>query len=160
MDYIYPCETLRGTFTVHLKNNRISRICFSNDKNRKHSSIPKVIKTLSADLDRYFQGENVVFKNYSIDLSVGTDFQKRVWSVLSKIPYGKTMSYSDVASQLGTKAIRATGTACGKNNLPIIIPCHRVISKNASLGGFSGGIKWKKFLLACEKNISTKSTEL
>ncbi len=160
MDHIYPCETLKGTFSIHLKNNRISCICFPNDENRKHSSIPDLIKNLSIDLDRYFRGEEVDFKHHRIDISAGTDFQKRVWSVLSRIPYGKTMSYSDVASELPSMAIRAVGTACGKNNLPIIIPCHRVISKNGSLGGFSAGIKWKKFLLECEKNISTKSIEL
>lgn len=151
MEHLYPCETLKGTFNVHLKNNRIFRICFPDIGNRKNLSIPDVIKNLSVDLDRYFQGENVEFKNYSIDVSAGTAFQKSVWSVLSRIPYGKTMSYSDVASELGTTAIRAVGTACGKNNLPIIIPCHRVISKNGSLGGFSAGTKWKKFLLECEK---------
>ena len=71
---------------------------------------------------------------------------------MSKIPYGKTISYADLAKQAGKPlAYRAVGTACGKNPLPLIIPCHRVISQQG-LGGFTGGLKIKKFLLNLEKN--------
>ncbi len=155
----YPCETSKGIFLVCLENGRISRICFPDKNFLKKSSVPDIIKELSFDLDRYFGGENVGFDKYDLYLS-GTEFQKNVWRFLSTIPYGTTVSYSDVARYLGNSAVRAVGSACGKNRIPIIIPCHRVIPKNGSLGGFSAGEKWKIFLLNCEKNISTKSKEL
>lgn len=98
---------------------------------------------------KYFSGKPVSFK-CAMDFE-GTDFQKRVWRVLSNIPYGKILTYKEVAERIGRpKAARAVGNACGANELPIIIPCHRVIASNRGLGGFSGGIKLKKYLLEIE----------
>lgn len=86
-----------------------------------------------------------------IDLRSGTPFQQKVWRAIQTIPYGETRSYSWVARKAGhPKAIRAVANACGANPLPILIPCHRVISKNGGLGGFSSPIGWKKRLLAHE----------
>jgi O-6-methylguanine DNA methyltransferase len=83
----------------------------------------------------------------------GTPFEKKVWSELKKIPYGQTRSYQEVAQAIGhPKAFRAVGNANGKNSLPLIIPCHRVIASNGSLGGFGHGIKVKKQLLDFEKS--------
>lgn len=82
---------------------------------------------------------------------IGSDFQKRVWGRLSKIPYGVTKSYKDIAKEIkNEKASRAVGTANGKNPICIIIPCHRVIAANGALGGYSGGLHIKKKLLALE----------
>jgi O-6-methylguanine DNA methyltransferase len=87
-----------------------------------------------------------------MDLSSGTDFQRRVWRALQKIPRGQTRSYGWVARKIGRpKAARAVGTACGANPVPIIIPCHRVIASDGSLGGFGGGLPLKRRLLALEK---------
>lgn len=81
----------------------------------------------------------------------GTDFQMKVWNALLSIPYGKTVSYSQIASTIEKpKAVRAVGTAIGQNTIPIVIPCHRVIGKNGSLVGYSGGLPIKEKLLSIE----------
>ena len=100
-------------------------------------------------LDEYFKGERKSFE-MPFDLE-GTDFQKRVWHELLKIPFGKTKSYMDIAKALGdVKAIRAVGTANGSNKIAIIIPCHRVIGSDGSLTGYAGGLERKKWLLDFE----------
>jgi methylated-DNA-[protein]-cysteine S-methyltransferase len=81
----------------------------------------------------------------------GTDFQKKVWKLLSKIPYGETRSYGEIAQQLeNPKAMRAVGAANGKNPISIVVPCHRVIGANGKLTGFGGGLDNKDFLLKLE----------
>jgi O-6-methylguanine DNA methyltransferase len=86
-----------------------------------------------------------------LDLSAGTDFQQRVWQVLKSIGCGKTLSYGEVADEVGDrKAVRAVGRACGANPIPVLIPCHRVLASNQKIGGFSGGLDWKRKLLARE----------
>jgi O-6-methylguanine DNA methyltransferase len=86
-----------------------------------------------------------------LDLSDGTDFQQRVWKVLKTIACGKTLSYGEVADEIGDrKAVRAVGRACGANPIPVLIPCHRVLASNQKIGGFSGGLDWKRKLLARE----------
>lgn len=81
----------------------------------------------------------------------GTEFQKRVWSALRKISFGKTKSYGEIARAIGKpKAVRAVGGACGANPIPVLVPCHRVPAANKKLGGFSGGLNWKRTLLARE----------
>ena len=100
-------------------------------------------------LKEYFAGKRKVF-DLTYDLE-GTDFQKRVWYELLKIPFGKTQSYMDVTVALGDrKAIRAVGTANGANKIAIIIPCHRVIGSDGSLTGYAGGMERKKWLLDFE----------
>ncbi len=85
-----------------------------------------------------------------LDLA-GTEFQKRVWNALRKISPGQTKSYGEVAQAIGKpKAVRAVGGACGANPVPIFVPCHRVLAANKKLGGFSGGLNWKRSLLARE----------
>lgn len=101
------------------------------------------------ELDEYFAGKRTKF-DIPLDL-VGTEFQKSVWKELMKIPYGKTISYSELAKKIkNAKAVRAVGSANGKNPLCIIIPCHRVIAANGTLGGYSGGLPNKEKLLAHE----------
>lgn len=105
---------------------------------------------LKADIRRYLNGERVKFK-VELDISIGAEFQRMVWRELLNIPYGETRSYKQVAEKIGCpRASRAVGQANGRNPLPIIIPCHRVINSNGSLGGYSGGIEVKKRLLAIE----------
>lgn len=102
------------------------------------------------ELKRYFDGTLTEF-TFPIELS-GTDFQKRVWKILTEIPYGKTFSYGDVAKRLGGKRYsRAVGGAVNKNPVLIAVPCHRVIGTDGSLTGFACGISVKKYLLALEK---------
>lgn len=106
-------------------------------------------KKVKTQLNEYFLGKRKVF-----DLKLnpqGTDFQKRVWLELSKIPYGEVKSYSQIAQQIqNSNAVRAVGSACNKNPIMIIIPCHRVISKNGNLGGFAYGNLIKQKLLNLE----------
>jgi O-6-methylguanine DNA methyltransferase len=86
-----------------------------------------------------------------LDLSAGTDFQQRVWQMLRKISFGETWSYAEVAQGVGKpKAVRAVGGACGANPIPVFVPCHRVLAANQRLGGFSGGLNWKRLLLERE----------
>ena len=100
-------------------------------------------------LDAYFNGE---IKDFDLPLDLeGTDFQKRVWNELLKIPFGKTKSYMDIARAIGDpKTIRAVGMANGSNKIAIIVPCHRVIGSDGSLTGYAGGMARKKWLLEFE----------
>lgn len=87
-----------------------------------------------------------------LDLSAGTDFQRRVWGALRKIGWGQTRSYGEVARAIGQpKAVRAAGGACGANPIPVFVPCHRVLAANHGLGGYSGGLEWKRALLKRER---------
>jgi len=82
----------------------------------------------------------------------GTEFQCRVWAALRQIPSGQTKSYSEIARLIGRpQAVRAVGGACGANPIPVLVPCHRVIAMNQKIGGFSGGLKWKRRLLRIEE---------
>jgi O-6-methylguanine DNA methyltransferase len=94
--------------------------------------------------------EDLVKKFPRFGTSVGTDFQTAVWSEMQKIPRGQTRTYSEIAAAIGhPKAVRAVGTACGANPLPLFIPCHRVVAKNGP-GGFGSGLPWKVLLLETE----------
>lgn len=91
-----------------------------------------------------------------LDLSRGTKFRLRVWAELLRIPRGETRSYGQIADELGKRrAARAVGGACGANPIPVLIPCHRVIAASGGLGGFSGGLEWKRRLLALEGVLLT-----
>ncbi|HQR07372.1 MAG TPA: methylated-DNA--[protein]-cysteine S-methyltransferase, partial [Gemmatales bacterium] len=105
---------------------------------------------LAAELEEYFAGKRQTF---SLPLKpVGTRFQMRVWQGLQKIPYGTTLSYEQLAIEIGQPtASRAVGLANGANPLSILIPCHRVVNKNGQLGGYGGGIWRKQILLDVEK---------
>ncbi len=84
----------------------------------------------------------------------GTAFQKSVWQALQKIALGRTQSYGEIAAAIGRpRAVRAVGGACGANPIPVLVPCHRVLAANRKLGGFSGGLDWKRSLLKREAVI-------
>ncbi len=109
----------------------------------------KKLEPALSEIRNYFSGRLTEFTS-RLDLS-GTDFQKKVWKALIKIPFGMTASYKEVADMIGSPhAVRAVGSACGRNPIPIIIPCHRVISADGSLGGYSGGLHIKRALLKLE----------
>ena len=110
----------------------------------------KILKQTALQLEEYFKGERREF-DLPFDTG-GTDFQKKVWEQLALIPYGKTVSYGDIAERIKNgKAVRAVGTANGRNPLSIIVPCHRVIQANGTLGGYAGGLQTKMKLLALEQ---------
>lgn len=107
----------------------------------------KVIKWLTY----YFAGKKPAVTGIKFDFQSGTSFQQSVWKTLYKIPYGQVRSYQWVAERIGNpKSVRAVGQANGKNPISILVPCHRVINKDGSLGGYSGGINIKKKLLKIE----------
>lgn len=99
------------------------------------------------DLDAYFRGESVQF-DWPITLK-GTEFQRKVWQEIQKIPHGQFTTYKKIGENIGSKAYRAIGQAVGANPVSIIIPCHRVLGTN-SLGGYSGGLNVKRLLLELE----------
>ncbi len=106
---------------------------------------------LAPQLRAYLSGKPVRFR-FRLAPDTGTAFQRKVWRILLKIPRGQTRSYAWVARQIGRpKAVRAVANACGANPVPILIPCHRVIASDGSLGGFGGGLVMKKKLLALER---------
>jgi methylated-DNA-[protein]-cysteine S-methyltransferase len=109
----------------------------------------KALQNTREQLLAYFAGELNAF-NLQLNPQ-GTDFQKQVWKALAKIPFGKTWSYADVAKQVNSpKAVRAVGAANGRNPIPIILPCHRVIGSNGTLTGYAGGLPIKQWLLEHE----------
>ena len=111
-----------------------------------------ILRNTEIQLDEYFRGKR---QKFELPLSMsGTDFQKKVWGKLLDIPFGETISYQELAKKIGDKKkARAVGSANGKNPIPIIVPCHRVIAKDGSLGGFGGGVPIKRYLLELEKII-------
>ena len=108
---------------------------------------------------QYFAGERQAF---DLRLNpVGTEFQMETWHTLAKIPFGETWSYGQLANKIGSpKAVRAVGAANGRNPIPIILPCHRVIGSNGSLTGFGGGLPTKQWLLEHEGNKSFAQSSL
>ncbi|MCE7975420.1 MAG: methylated-DNA--[protein]-cysteine S-methyltransferase [Leptolyngbya sp. PLA1] len=113
-----------------------------------HDSHP-VLDLTRAELDAYFRGD---LRDFTVPVAqAGTDFQHRVWAELRRIPYGHTISYAQLAARVGNpSAVRAVGGANGANNVPIIVPCHRVIASDGTLGGFGGGLDRKRWLLSRE----------
>ncbi|WP_159016343.1 methylated-DNA--[protein]-cysteine S-methyltransferase [Cognatiluteimonas profundi] len=113
-----------------------------------------ILRETRAQLDDYFAGTRCTFE---LPLAPrGTDFQLDVWQELRTIPYGETISYAQLATRIGKpNAMRAVGAANGRNPLPIVVPCHRVIDADGSLTGFGGGLPTKRFLLELEGAIET-----
>ncbi|MFH1453639.1 MAG: methylated-DNA--[protein]-cysteine S-methyltransferase [Armatimonadota bacterium] len=110
----------------------------------------KLVKNLIKDLKLYFKGINVKF-NYGLDLSYCSSFCREVFKKVQCIPYGKVISYKDLAVKINkANAARAVGTALGRNPVVILVPCHRIIKNDGSMGGFSSGVKFKKKLLKIE----------
>lgn len=137
-----------GSLEIQCTGSHITSIKFIEEKEMT-SSMPEPESLLSQcfqQLDEYFKGCRKEF-TFPIDQE-GTDFQKQVWAQLLTIPYGITISYAGLSRQLGDiKKIRAVGTTNGKNQLAIVVPCHRVIGSNQQLTGYAGGLWRKRWLL-------------
>ncbi|HEY5849572.1 MAG TPA: methylated-DNA--[protein]-cysteine S-methyltransferase [Lysobacter sp.] len=114
-----------------------------------HEGDSELLRITAQQLDEYFAGER---QHFEIPLAPrGTPFQCGVWQTLADIPYGETISYAQLAQRVGKpSAVRAVGAANGRNPLPLVLPCHRVIGSNGSLTGFGGGLPTKQFLLQLE----------
>jgi methylated-DNA-[protein]-cysteine S-methyltransferase len=147
---IYSSETgiVRMTWE-DISQEFLSKKGLSRNRNTKWHQAHPILKEAFLQLDSYFNKQLKVF-SLPFDLR-GTPFQLKVWENLCKIPYGKTWSYYDLAKAVGNpKSVRAVGRINAQNPIPIIIPCHRVIRKNGNLGGYSGGLVIKDWLLRHE----------
>lgn len=135
-----------GPLTLFAENNRLTALVFGDFGGYDHLPL---FEKARRQLEEYFAG---VRQNFDLPLDPGgTDFQRRVWRTLLDIPYGKAISYKELAQRVDRpKGFQAVGQANGKNPLPILIPCHRVIAADGSLGGYSAGLDRKGFLLDLE----------
>jgi methylated-DNA-[protein]-cysteine S-methyltransferase len=157
--YTGYCSSPLGLLKISASANYIQSIHFSDETGTTSNGHKDLINACIQQLDEYFVGSR---KTFDLPLSQeGTDFQKRVWDLLYRIPYGKTLSYLELAKQYGdTKAIRAIASANGKNNLAIIVPCHRVIGSDRSLTGYAGGLWRKHWLLDHEAKYNSAPHQL
>lgn len=153
MKYFKTISTALGDLTLVATEAHLLEVLWSNrkyamDDLSENSALP-LLKECEAQIKEYLMRRRKVF-DLPISMT-GTEFQKKVWKELQKIPFGETASYSELALRLGRpSASRAVGAANGKNPLSIIVPCHRVIGKSGDLTGFAGGMENKAFLLELE----------
>ena len=145
-----------GFVQIVAQEDSIRKIKFTDESASKESEDTTSVAILNEgirQLEEYFEGNR---KDFELKLSYeGTEFEKEVWSELMKIPFGKTISYEELAIRLGDiKKIRAAAHANGNNPLPIVIPCHRVIGKDGSLVGYASGLQRKEWLLSHEGAIA------
>ncbi len=145
-----------GLLKISGTNDYINEVTFHDTSQKaegKKKHLPPMLINCVEQLIQYFNGERRIFE---LPLNqTGTAFQQDVWSLLTQIPFGKTISYLDLARQTGdTKATRAVANANGKNNIAIIVPCHRVIGSTGELTGYAGGLWRKKWLLELEAKVA------
>ncbi len=151
---VFVAKTAKGICFINL--SKISETSFQSLLTKRFLKKPirddKKLKSVINELLDYFNINQVNFKSL-LDLRIGTTFQRKVWDKISEIPYGELRTYKWIANEIGNiNAVRAVGNAVGKNPVPPIIPCHRVIRTDGKLGGFSSGISLKKLLLKLEKS--------
>lgn len=145
-------NTKIGKLKIEYDNDVLTGIAYA--ENEKEQGIRSELSDKTVlQLEEYFDGRR---KEFEIPLKlIGTEFQKKVWNELLKIPYGETVSYKDIAIKIGnSKACRAVGMANHNNPILIIVPCHRVINENKKLGGYALGLELKRRLLELEKENS------
>lgn len=144
-----------GPLELEATPKSLLRLQFSNEEEMLPANDAKsfpILHEAHRQLDEYFSGDRKTF-NLALQL-VATEFEQAVWHELTRIPYGTTITYKQLAQRLGDKnKVRAVGSANGKNPLPIIVPCHRVVGSDNQLIGYSGGIERKKWLLRHEGAI-------
>lgn len=133
---------------LHSDGNFLTKLDFCEEKKKTQERTCELLEFAKKELDLYFLGKLCKFKT---PLFIqGSDFEKKVYKALMQIPYGKFLSYKEIAQNIKhPKAFRAVGNANSKNELPIFIPCHRVVASKG-LGGYNGGLELKKFLLKLE----------
>ena len=148
-----------GLIEISGTENSITSLYFLDEEFNPESKSNLYLEKCVEQLDEYFKGKRKIFElNLQLE---GSEFQKKVWNELLKIPYGETKSYMEITKILGdTKAIRAVANANGQNKISIIIPCHRVIGSDGSLTGYGGGLWRKKWLLEHEQNFSNSEKQL
>jgi len=152
MKSIWYYESPVGTIGITEEDDAISHVFYKNDSSMPGYSMKEtsLIKKAATQLSEYFVGKR---KEFDLPLLLqGTEFQQSVWKSLKAIPAGQTVSYKDIAVQVGhPKAYRAVGMANNKNPIVIVVPCHRVIGMDGGMVGYAGGLSIKQFLLELEK---------
>lgn len=139
-----------GELTVCEEGERLTAVIFGRLQAEGMADSP-LLREARSQISAYLKGRLQTF-DLPYDLSRGTAFQQEVWKALTRIPYGRTATYSDMAAAVGNiRAVRAVGMANHRNPLPLIVPCHRVVGKDGSLTGYAGGLHIKKFLLELEQ---------
>ncbi len=138
-----------GKLRIQCSDEYLQVVVFAKDEEVEQADKHLLLQNCITQLNEYFSGQR---KDFELPLQqTGTEFQQKVWHLLSQIQYGKTISYNHLSKQYGdVKAIRAVASANGKNNLAIVVPCHRVIGSDHSLTGYAGGLWRKKWLLEHE----------
>ena len=156
---LYLAATDRGLARIMIGNNKAQPLFLKELKffypTYSISENPVPFRNVITWLKKYFENKKVAINGSGIrfDFSSGTKFQRTVWKALTRIPYGQVRSYQCIAEQIkNPNAVRAVGQANGRNPIPILVPCHRVINKDGTLGGYSGGVQIKKKLLKIEKS--------
>jgi O-6-methylguanine DNA methyltransferase len=155
-----PIPTPDGTFLAHYSEHGLMRLDFPGSK-KPSAAWAKIPREIRAQISSWHKltaralKEALLAQPISqlppLDLVDATKFQRKVWSALQEIPAGETKTYGEVAREIGSpKAVRAVGSGCGANPIPVLIPCHRMIAARGKIGGFSGGLKWKELLLKRE----------
>ncbi len=150
---VFVAKTIKGVCFINLSKTSEAGFQSLLRKRFRKKTVrdDRQLKSVINELLDYFNDNKVNFKSI-LDLSIGTIFQRKVWGQISKIPYGELRTYKWIAREIGNlNAVRAVGNAVGKNPVPPIIPCHRIIRTDGGLGGFSSGISLKKWLLKLEK---------
>lgn len=148
---IYMASTDKGLCKIALpKDGKSSFFSWIKDNFAPDGIVDDRKKNSNAirQLNEYFIGKRTKF-DLDIDL-IGTTFQQRVWSELTRVPYGTVVTYKQISRRLHTQGFRAVGSTVGKNPVPIIIPCHRVVGSDSKLVGYAGGIRLKEYLLRLE----------
>ena len=157
--YVSYLKSPIGQIKITADDNAINSILFVfPDTEMEPENSNDVLLECRKQLNEYFAGKRKVF-----DVPIyqeGTEFQKKVWNELIKIPYGKTVSYNDIAKKVGGRnMMRAVGAANGKNQISIIVPCHRVIGSDGKLTGYAGGMWRKEWLLKHEDKYSDEEKQ-
>ena len=149
LHYAYMATPV-GMLTIAEEDGFITNIAFGQRTFDGILGENALICKAKAQLEEYFAGTR---KDFDLPLDMkGTDFQKRVWSALTAVPYGRTASYKDIARMVDSpKGFRAVGMANNRNPIVIVVPCHRIVGANGSMTGYAGGIEAKEFLLELEK---------
>jgi methylated-DNA-[protein]-cysteine S-methyltransferase len=149
--YYFSRQTILGEITILADKNSVTGLSFDSRFPKEQEIESSVIREAFIQLREYLDGSRQIFV---LDFAPnGSAFQTSVWNELKKIPYGKTKTYKEIAvSADNPKSCRAVGNACGKNPIPIFIPCHRVVGSDGNLTGYAGGINIKKKLLEIENS--------
>lgn len=150
METIFFYDTPVGKLCIGEENGSITRVTWTQLPQSYIQEETELILRCKKQLEEYFAGKR---KTFDLPLAPkGTDFQQRVWKALQEIPYGALRTYKDIAIAVDNpKGCQAVGGANGKNPIAILIPCHRVIGKDGSMTGYSGGLEKKEWLLELEK---------